>query len=897
MTSKITPNYPSIDDPNFYEKITKKYEYNQFKPENYNPNLKTLFPHQAFMRNFISPETPYNSILLYHSVGTGKTCTSISVAEEFVPYLQEGSKIVVITKNDFLQKGYKEQIVSETCTGNKYMKNEERILASKNPDEWKNTIDKKIGKNYKIYNHQEFSNRVKDGTVTRYKNTVIIVDEVHNMVGTPKFSALKKIIKRSSGTRLVLLTATPMYNEPYEIADIINILRLNDRVSGSLPTGDKFMKTIFGIDGYKKNKEHIQIGKSNITSSRNIKITSTGKELLKEMTKGYISYIKGQDETFPELIEEGDPLYKGSYINVIKAEMSKNQLHGYKKALEEDGNKGLTSLKNVIKGADEIDDKESKIASSLYRNAIAACNIVYKDGTFDSNGEKKHIEIKDFGKKTDSGKYLKKFVMKIPEDYTGKKLEEQSAKMYKVIDNLKKIEKNGTAFIFSNNIINGHLGMVSAILEANGYYRYGSKEKNKGNKGAYLLVTGDSNYTSKKDTQNLIKVFNSPANKDGSKIKIILGTMTMAEGITIKGLRQIHVMEPWWNLSRIDQIIGRGYRANSHEYLDKKYKNIRIYKYVATSPNKEITVEEGLYKYAEDKDVYSRMIERCLKENAVECSLYKERNVPKGAKDGSRLCEYQKCDYKCQYNGKFSKSDIDKSTYTHRANMHVINKVKNIISDMYNQFFVYSIDQIVDYVNEVIKGKIEKSIIYMAIHELVKNQEPITDMYNRDGTLIYTGNVIVLHPINISNKMVPMYYRLKKPSDYYSDKEIQKLIGLDKLKKKPEKKPEKKKLIKPEGKLIQKNIHFQGTYDDKGNFKIMKKTQLAKTKTGTIDKRTQRRGGTVCTSSGVWSKAKLVEVLKDIGVSDKDYNTGMTNKTLCEIIEKEMTKIKDGIVS
>ena len=39
-------------------------------------------PHQAFVRNFLSAATPYSGLLLYHGLGTGKTCTAITVAEE-----------------------------------------------------------------------------------------------------------------------------------------------------------------------------------------------------------------------------------------------------------------------------------------------------------------------------------------------------------------------------------------------------------------------------------------------------------------------------------------------------------------------------------------------------------------------------------------------------------------------------------------------------------------------------------------------------------------------------------------------------------------------------------------------------------------------------------------------
>ena len=48
-----------------------------------------LLPHQIFVKNFLSFQTPYNSLLLYHGLGSGKTCSAITVAEEMRSYLKQ----------------------------------------------------------------------------------------------------------------------------------------------------------------------------------------------------------------------------------------------------------------------------------------------------------------------------------------------------------------------------------------------------------------------------------------------------------------------------------------------------------------------------------------------------------------------------------------------------------------------------------------------------------------------------------------------------------------------------------------------------------------------------------------------------------------------------------------
>ena len=90
--------YPLLDDVNFNNKIAAKKEFHDTRyierpPEDYE-NIEEitnklcqdrefeLSPHQKFVRNFLSYKTPYNSLLLYHGLGSGKTCSAISVCEQ-----------------------------------------------------------------------------------------------------------------------------------------------------------------------------------------------------------------------------------------------------------------------------------------------------------------------------------------------------------------------------------------------------------------------------------------------------------------------------------------------------------------------------------------------------------------------------------------------------------------------------------------------------------------------------------------------------------------------------------------------------------------------------------------------------------------------------------------------
>ena len=106
--------YPTLNNPNFALDIAERKEFNDTKYNMVIPvsqrQIETeaaklcsaefeLAPHQLFVRNFLSTMTPYNSLLLYHGLGTGKTCSAISVAEEMRDYMTQlgiTKKILVV---------------------------------------------------------------------------------------------------------------------------------------------------------------------------------------------------------------------------------------------------------------------------------------------------------------------------------------------------------------------------------------------------------------------------------------------------------------------------------------------------------------------------------------------------------------------------------------------------------------------------------------------------------------------------------------------------------------------------------------------------------------------------------------------------------------------------------
>jgi hypothetical protein len=79
-----------------------------------------------------------------------------------------------------------------------------------------------------------------------------------------------------------------------------------------------------------------------------------------------------------------------------------------------------------------------------------------------------------------------------------------------------------------------------------------------------------------------------PDNRDGRICRVFMITQSGAEGISLFNTRQVHIMEPYWNNVRLQQVIGRAIRLCSHMNLpwDDRLVDVFIYLSVFTSEQK-----------------------------------------------------------------------------------------------------------------------------------------------------------------------------------------------------------------------------------------------------------------------------------------------------------------------
>ncbi len=122
-------------------------------------------------------------------------------------------------------------------------------------------------------------------------------------------------------------------------------------------------------------------------------------------------------------------------------------------------------------------------------------------------------------------------------------------------------------------------------------------------------------------------------NKRGEICYLIGITAAGAEGISLKNVRSVHIMEPYWNSVRTDQVKGRAVRICSHMDLPLARRNVRVYTYCAQfnptlrideslrTQDQGLTSDQYILELAKIKDKVNQGLLKVIKETAVDCNL------------------------------------------------------------------------------------------------------------------------------------------------------------------------------------------------------------------------------------------------------------------------------------
>lgn len=175
--------------------------------------------------------------------------------------------------------------------------------------------------------------------------------------------------------------------------------------------------------------------------------------------------------------------------------------------------------------------------------------------------------------------------------------------MSKILENMDK--SNGLIFVYSAFRSLEGIGVFALVLEANGWERFNYLEPENSDGAKFAIYSGEESETARKV---ILDLYNSKENMYGEKLKALLVTSAGAEGLDMKNIRQVHVMEPYWHDVRTSQVIGRANRFLSHMDLPEKDRTVDVYRYFsvvgkdnAKAHDEKQTTDEYMYEIAQKK--------------------------------------------------------------------------------------------------------------------------------------------------------------------------------------------------------------------------------------------------------------------------------------------------------
>jgi len=803
-----------------------------------------ISPVQRFVSTYLSGKTPYTSALLYHGVGVGKTCSAISISESFLHFYPKKKVFIVAPPN--IQPNFIRTIfdinnvnISENpeipnihngCTGNLYLQ-----LTGTEYERDRKVIERKvklfINTRYSFMGYIQLAKSIersisglpsyiKDPNKRsteeikiirqEFSGNCMIIDEAHNLrdisdekeednlnapggiveltdaqEGKKLTPTLTRVLENANSMKLVLLTATPMYNSYKEIIFLLNLLLQNDKRS--------------------------KIKLSDVFDQKG-DFVPKGRELFGRIVRAYVSYMRGETPiSFPIRLNP----YKSPKLDNWPTQTLNNE----EITLSDDEKARLLKLPIVpVKYGDETFSTYKNIVESSverYGLGVNSIDTIVQSGNwiYPSDDEiDVEMRIRDsgfdgvFDDKSHSIRNFTRFTSKVgkPTWLLENNLVNYSPKSAFIIKNIRKSE--GPVFIYSRFIKSGALPLALA-LEANGYTPYGRdrtllyegnmlesgrqcalcEKREKEHKSSshefvpakYVLLTGRKDISP--NNNEAVIVERSSTNYNGADIKVVIGSQVASEGIDLRYIREIYVMDSWFHLNKMEQVLGRGIRTCSHIHpkISEDKRNCTVYLLVNTLSSVKESADMFMYRLGMMKALQMGKVSRAIKEYALDCNLNINVNIIQGMpltkqtdaqgntyevnvndRNYTNMCDWMECKYSCNkdINLNLNLSSLTYDEYDARWRESQIKKVIRNIFETKNENKELMLIKIEDLTEDF--SAIPTEALYSILHDIVNNKSFRLIVNKKEGYLTYKNGFFLFQPLNIQSIDIPLALRM-----------------------------------------------------------------------------------------------------------------------------------------
>jgi hypothetical protein len=855
--------YPDHFDPRFITHLVKKLEFADTLSKPFDPEINPCLsneefetsPVQRFVASFLHPQTPYRGMLLYHGVGVGKTCAAILTAEGYLEQFPYKKIIIIAPRN--IQPGFFRTIFDSSrlvigsdeeqnrvggCLGDLYL-NLTNNLFTRDKSKIERDVLRLIKKRYAFFGYLQFANFIRSITnkivstnnkkiddekiavaIRREFNYhMIIIDEAHNLrdvdgvekeedidtveidvaeskAGKMLTPYLTSVLRLAEGIKLMLMTATPMFNSVREIVFLLNRFLINEK------------------------REQIKDGE---IFDGNGDVKPDADAILGKYASAYISFMRGENpNSFPMRLKplnhpfftlEPSPskfLYP-SYTPTMITEKRDASMAFVNNAEEYDKIKGMINLPFYIS---QLDGYNQKIISTLLgERSVGALNFTNLDAliqagniVFPSEDENANdMDVNDYVGATgfdlsfnkSVGRYKSKFA---PSWLMQENISKYSPKIASIVGLIQKAK--GVVFTYSRFVRTGAL-FLALVLEANGYTPWQrdstllldgnqskagrqcancpQKERGHGSDhkfvpAKYVLLTGDQELSP--NNAKSIDAARALENKDGGQIKIVIGSQIAAEGLDLRFVREIHVMDPWFHLNKTEQIIGRGIRFCSHSAIkDNRLHNTTVYLHAVVFKSYKVeTADLYSYRIAYKKALQIGKVSRILKEYALDCNLRRpatvintdaEREVIDSQENNrgminlsdvaySPLCDWlSTCDIVCKPSVNMNDlENIDSSTYSQFTARFRESLIKKEIAELFAAQSSYPIDGFEELLSSLTSAP--ELAISMVLRTVIGNRSYVIKNGSQRGYISIRNGYYVFQPLIYKDRNLPAALRI-----------------------------------------------------------------------------------------------------------------------------------------
>ena len=602
---------------------------------------KEVNKYQAFVGQFLNYRSPFRDILIYHGLGSGKTVSAINLYNVLYNYTPKWNVFLLIParlRNDPWMKDLNEWLA------NKNQMDSIKFIHYDSP-----------------FADRDFLEVVKKADSSR--ENIFIIEECHNFIrnvynniSTKKgkraqvvYDYIQQEKKDNDRTRIVLLSATPVVNNPYEFALIYNLMR-----PGAFPTSEAIFNQVYisstnfaSLNESKKNQFQRRImGLTSYyigaTPDKFARSTTNYKDIVmddyQEEVYNYFEEIEEKKEKLLKRLSRGgmgnDMSTYASYTrqacNFVFPNIN-GEINGEKRPRPGQFRIKDKEAVTIEEGKDEKKILEYKSKEVVQEYVKATKRFINETINFFKNihrkdKDEKHTlndDVKNFFNKYN--KSFKKLVASPKKSNLFNMLYRCSPKMLYIIFNI--LKSPGSTLVYSNYVEMEGLQMFKVYLQFFGFIEFDDKvsKRDKSKDGfRYCEFHGG---ISKEQREINRRTFNTKDNNYGKLIKIIMISPAGAEGITLNNCRQVHIMEPFWNEARIKQVIGRAVRQCVHTDLPLDERTVDVFRYKVVRKSRKETADEKMEKIARKKDNLLLSFDEAVKETAVDCELFKNHNM------------------------------------------------------------------------------------------------------------------------------------------------------------------------------------------------------------------------------------------------------------------------------